>query len=381
MICARTGLVIGSLNVIKVAGHAPYLRRWNDVQAFHPLFGLEFGALLNFSRSTWSYFCSMSQEQAANESFTNKQERLLQVASLALMYQIADIEQSIPWLPTINEVAHGWHSLLQLAGWKLHLDSQRFRFPSLRISKDNGGIELQAFLHDCWECKKGYETRVRESVELEKLKRGEAALIAIKNELAGKSPRSKKLLWRWFIAHMPSRYAADTEGWMWTIYDAETVEELRVKGKEFTLADIDLFEQIVLCEIPIGTSISHAFLERIAQRRKLLEEKFHTFEIIIPQMIADGVADGSITAEAPTLASCGGNRIKFLVAQAKWKLSQTKQPSAAIATLRQEKLTVKPSHIPKLEIGLDADEPDLELDDTTGLFIRPDDEQTGNTED
>lgn len=338
LICQRTGVVVASINVLRIAGHVAYLRQWKDNQAFHPLFSLEFGALLNFCRSSWSYFCAITPEQAADKSFTDKQEKTLQIAALALLHQIADVDQTIQWLPGIDEVYSCWTSLIQLAGWRLHLDSNRFQFPALRISKNNKGVSMHAFLHDCWECKKSYETRVRESAEAEKLRNAEEAMVAIRDDIVKKSPKSKRLLWRWFSAQLPSKYSKDLEGWMWELYDAETDKEL----DEFTIADIDLFEDIFLVEIPTGSSISHAFLERLNNKRAKLEDKLKSFEIMMPQSIVAEKAAGTISAEMPTLASCDHNKVKFMIAMAKWRLAHTDiNKSLDKETERQNTVSVK----------------------------------------
>lgn len=346
LICQYTGIQVATVTCIRVAGHIPYLDQWKHTQAIHPLFSLELKPLLQFATNAWAHFCSLTPEETANESLTARQEKILQVTALALLHSIAEVQQSTTWLPTIQEVSSCWSSLLPLAHWKNYLESQRFRFPALRISKNNKAIDLQAYLQTCWQVKKDYETRVREAVELEKLAAAEAALVGIREDLVRKAPRSKKLLWRWFLAHIPSRYARDTEGWMWELFDAETEAEI----SEFTIADIDLFEEIVLCEIPTGTSISHAFLDRIAHKRKLLETKFTTFEILIPDAITKGKEDGTIAVEEPR-PEMFQSRAQFLVAHARWKLANTDTSKhRRAAAEKQAEITVRASHVPTLEL-------------------------------
>jgi hypothetical protein len=384
IVCTRTGLLVASITVIKVAGHVPYLSQWKHTQALHPVFSLEQTALLQFARSTWHSFCNLSQDEAANIAITNKQEQLLRVTALAILHQMAEVDQSIHWMPTLQEVYVNWTSLMQLSYWKNYLESKRFKFPNLRISKNNNGIELTAYIQDCWAVKKAYETKIIEAEELEKARAAELALKAIKDEVAGKTPRSKKLLWRWFLAHIPSRYARDTEGWMWELFDAETEAEV----SEFTMADIDLFEEIFLCEVPTGSSISAAFLEKLKTKRSLLESKFHTFEIMIPDTIAAGIADGSISSVMPTIADFAGNKIKFLIAMAKWKLANaspnaTKHRDAAMA--KQSSITVNPTFIPDIGEFITADDAgsdsNVAEDLAAGFIIVDDDKITGDKED
>lgn len=380
LICQHTGLMLGSLQVITVAGHVPFLSQWRETQALHPLFSLESGALLKFARNAWNNFCALTPEEASNASFTDRQEKILQVTALALLHSIADVKQDTHWLPTIQEVSSCWSSLLQLGHWKNYLESQRFRFPALRISKFNKGIDLQAYLQDCWKVKKDYESKVREGVEAEKLRSAEMALVALRNDLVTKAPKSKKLLWRWFLAHIPSRYSKDTDGWMWELFDAETESEV----SEFTIADIDLFEEIVLCEIPTGSSVSHAFLERLSYKRKILTNRFQTFEILVPTLISEQKAAGTISATEPVLSEYP-SKVKWMVAHAKWKLAHSDMNKHRIAAAKQqEKITVHPSYVPDIEQFLTASSRDEEEEDLGPLFDRSksgvaiDDEENSN---
>ena len=181
LICQYSGLAVGNITLIKVAGHVPLLSQWKHTQTLHPVFSLESGALLSFARNAWNNFCSLTSEEAANVSVTEKQEKILQVTTLALLHNLGDVKQDYPWLPTIQEVSSCWSSLLQLSYWKNYLESKRFRFPALRISKFNKGIDLQAYLQDCWKVKKDYESKVREAVEEEKIRTAEAALVALRS--------------------------------------------------------------------------------------------------------------------------------------------------------------------------------------------------------
>jgi hypothetical protein len=360
IICTRTGITIAALTVTKVAGHVPYLSQWKHTQALHPLFSLEPVALLKFGRNVWTNFCELTQEEASDPQITTKQETLLRVTALAILHQLADVDQTIHWMPTLQEVYTNWTSLMQLSYWKNYLESKRFKFPDLRISKNNKGIDLAGYIHDCWLVKKGYETRVQEAVEQEKLRSAEIALKGIRDDVTSKTPKSKKLLWRWFLAHIPAKYERDTAGWMWELFDAETEAEI----SEFTMADIDLFEEIFLCEVPTGTSISSAFLARLSYKRKLLETKFETFEILVPQQIAEGVADGSIGLEEPKLADYA-TKVQFIMAHAKWKLAHTDTSKHRdLAAAKQGKISVTASFIPNIDALLNR-VPDEEEEDAT----------------
>jgi hypothetical protein len=259
------------------------------------------------------------------------------------------------------------------------LDSPRFKFPAVRISQFNNGIDLAAYLHDCWAAKRDYASKVREREEEAKLRTAEAALAGIRDELVKKAPRSKKLLWRWFAANIPKRYKKDVDSWMLELYNAETESELT----DFTLADIELFESIVLCEIPVGTSVSHAFLDRLRHKRSILQTKFDLYEVITPNSILVEQEAGAISEVEPKLSDYP-NKVAFMIAQSKWRLAHSdmnKHRRAAEAA--QGKVTVSASYVPDITefLGSTADT-DEEEDISSDFDLPPDDESiTGETED
>jgi hypothetical protein len=357
LVCKRTGITVGSLNLATVAGHMPVIGQWKESMVLHPLFSLEATPLLHFARNTWFRFCSFNVEENGDPAITDKQVETLRVTALALLYQLTEIRQDIPFLPPWKDVSAHWSSLVALSFWKTYLDSKRFRFPSLHISRMESEFDLKSFLNVCWDCKKSYETKVTEKIELERLKRAEEATIALRDELAGARPTSNRQLWRWFVANMPPRYKPDTEGWMATLFFAKG-EEIR----NFTIADVDLFEEIFLCECPTGSSISHAFSEILASKRKYLQDHFEAFEIMVPASITAAKEAGEIPVEEPQLKDFA-TRVQWLVARAKWKLAHTDLSSKMRAAVdKQAAISVKASHIPTLVIR-EGDAPDYEEPD------------------
>lgn len=365
--CKFTGLVVGSLAVATVAGHMPMIGQWKESMALHPLFSLQQGALLNFAKNSWFRFCAFSEAESLDEDITEKQELLLRVAALAMLHQLAEIRQDVPWMPTWPQVTSNWNSLLGLSYWKAYLESHRFKFPAIHISKMEPEVDLTSYLQLCWSIKKDYETKVNERIEQEKLNFAEKALSTLRDDLAGKIPRSNKLLWRWFLANLPPRYEADTEGWMRTIFFSKADDNLQNK---FTMADIDLFEEIYLCECPTGSTLSHAFLDVLRSKRKILENHFETFEILIPAAITEGVAAGTIGEMEPKLAEYT-TRTKWIIAHAKWKLAHTNTSKAFDAAFdKQGKVTVNPSFVPRLVLGSDNEQDeDGEADAVSSAFV------------
>lgn len=366
--CTRTGILCGSFNTISVAGHMPLLGQWKDTQVLHPLFSLGSVALLKFARNSYLRYCAFTPEETADSSTAAAQEQLLCIAALAMIHNLTEVRQDVPYIPAWQDVATHWTSLMQLGYWKAYLDSQRFRFPSLRISKLENKIELGAFLRVCWQCRKAYETAVDLSIEEEKTRRiAEAASKSIFDEIAGKRPKSVKLLWRWFEQVLPTRYKKDLAGWMHDLFFATERDIL-----EFTVKDIELFEEIFLGEVELGSSLSHAFLEVLRSKHSLLTNHFNTYEILIPDTIAEGVAAGTIDAGTEPVLSDYASRTLWFIAHAKWKLAQSDTSKhQAAARERQRTATVRPTFVPRLVIGAAADEiPELEADDSYDGLVR-----------
>jgi hypothetical protein len=354
--CSRTGLTIGSLNIATVAGHMPMIGQWKDTMVLHPLFSLAPTALLHFSKNAWFRYCAFTQEEAASERLVDKQEELLRVAALAMMYHMTEIRQDIPWLPSFADVGANWSSLMALSYWKNYLDSSRFRFPHIHIGKLETP-ELRSYLQACWNVKKAYENNVNEKIEIEKLKAAEAAQIALRDMLAGARPTSVRQLWRWFLANMPSRYKKDLEGWMAEIFFSKG-EEIR----RFTIRDIDLLEEYFLCECPTGTAVSHAFSEVLASKRAYLQQHFETFEIILPVAVQAAKDAGTISAIMPKREDYP-SKVGYAIALAKWKLAHTDLQSNMNAALAKQKqqTVVTSTKAPILVIREDDDmEDDVE---------------------
>jgi len=365
--CQYTGIVVGSLTLTTVAGYLPMLSHWKQQQVSHPVFSLGFFPLLKLAKNSWLRFCGFSAEEAEDAVLTSKQEQLLQVVTLALLHQLTDVRQEVLWLPSFLEASNNWQSLMNLCYWKANLDSTRFRFPALRLSKFEREIDLRGFLQACWDAKKAYESTVREREEAEALRTAEEALSSISDELAGKRPKSSKLLWKWFISNLPVRYERDVAGWMKDLYHCKGDDIF-----EFTMADIDLFEEIFLSECPVGTSVSHAFLSILRSKRELLSTHFQAFEILIPDELQLDAAAGVIAADEPLLSDFP-TKVKWIIAHAKWKLTHGSSSTHRDAAIKKQQQTTVhasfrpvPGFLARREAELEAAE--LEADDGSDLI-------------
>jgi len=365
LICQRTGVVIGSISTIAVAGHVPVLGQWKDTQSLHPFFSLPPVGLLKFARNTWLRFCAFSPEETLDDKTVQKQEEHLRIIALAMLHNLTEVKQDIPWMPEFKDVVANWTGLMSICYWRAYLDSERFKFPQLRISKLEKDVDLRSFLQICFQRKKDYESKVNELQELEKLQIAEKALKGIVDEIGGKKPLSIKLLWRWFTINMPPRYKKDVETWMWDLFSATETSVL-----DFTVKDIQMFEEIFLTECPTGSSISHAFLDVLRGKHQLINQHFETYEILIPNSIQEQVASGEIQVTGPEpVKEDYPSKVAWMVARAKWQLAQPsfrKHQEAAIA--KQQTETVTPSFRPTLVIGAQPEDlPEQEEEDSEAV--------------
>lgn len=363
LVCGRTGITCGVISTLTVAGHMPLLGQWKDTQVLHPIFSLQPVALLQFARNSWLRFCALTAEETADEKLVAAQELQLRVAALAMLHNLTEVRQDHPWMPEWKDVAANWTSLLSICYWRAYLDSERFKFPQIRISKLEKDVDLRSFLQLCWDRKKHYELAISDLVEEEKNKVAEKALVAIRDSIAGKRPLSVKILWRWFAANMPARYNKDMavpDGWMWELFNATEKTVF-----DYTVRDIELFEEIFLSECPTGSSMSHAFLEILRGKHHLLTQHFETYQILVPDTITAAVADGSLDAspEAEPKLSDFATKVQWFRAHAKWKLAQ---PSARrhrdAEVLRQKNHTVDASFIPRFKL-FESDDDELQVDE------------------
>lgn len=253
--CALSGVAIGTLEFVTCAGHVPYLSHWDNMTALHPIFSLPMNKRLAFARHEWNRLAKASED----EETTKTEDLHLRVTFLAVLHSLDSINQTAPGLPAIHIVQSQMNRLFALAYWKHYLESKRFAFPEFKINKANLNDKfenLHHYLDACFAIKEDYETKVEEAVEKEKLAAADRALKALRDSWI--TPTSNKALWRWVKAHMPSRYEADAQGWMSTLFLGNQSTVL-----DFDSDEVDLMQQIIEGECPAGTGIMKAVRDRI----------------------------------------------------------------------------------------------------------------------
>lgn len=327
--CQLTGLQVGTLALNTTAGHLPYLSHWKEMVVRHPVFSLQEHRLLAFARAEYSRLAKAADDGEA----TAAEETQLQVCFLAVLHTLGAIKQEIPALPPLHVVQNNMARLFAIAYWHLHLDSQRFRFPSYKINKLNANSDFSSikdYLDLCFDVKDRYEHEVNEIDEQAKVDEADRALKALRNSWV--TPVSNKQLWRWVRANLPGKYEADAQGWMSTLFLGT---ERAILG--FDKEDIALLVEIITNECPRGTGVMHAVTERLDAITKVYTDNKEAFDVDFEEyeeseplaaLRAASLAPASAPAAQPRKQDFA-KMSDYLKANALWYLQQRAQEKKA----------------------------------------------------
>lgn len=318
--CQYSGVYIGKLDYMVVAGHMPYLSHWDKMAAMHPIFSFPTSKLLAFSRSEWNRLAGAVEDEQATEQETT----LLRVCFLAVLHSLDSVKQESPSLPPMHIVQTQMQRLFKLAFWYHYLDSKRFNFPRLKINKANQNTaftNISDYIDLCFDIRQDYEEGVNDLVETEKIAAAERALLALRNSWI--TPASNKALWRWISANLPDKYEADKQGWMPTIFCGTDSKIL-----SFEKEDIILLEEIITSEMPIGTPILSAVRTRLdfiiktyTDHKEAFTVDFDDFDLDESMVQARSVSIAPASMEAPK-ASDFPTKIAYIKANALYYLQQ-----------------------------------------------------------
>lgn len=318
--CQYSGVLIGKLDYLVVAGHMPYLSHWDKMTAMHPIFSFPRHKLLGFVRGEWNRLAKASTDGET----TAVENQLLQIGFLAVLHSLDSIQQQCPSLPPLHVVQSNMSRLFALAFWYHYLESERFKFPRFRIHKANQNTSfenIQDYLDLCFEKKDSYESEVTELQEKEKIDAAERALKALRNSWV--TPVGNKALWRWVRAHLPAKYEADAQGWMSTIF----------MGNERTILDFDkdeiqLMTDIIVSECPPGTGILTAVRARLDKILQIYSDNKEAFDIDFDDYDDDAplaalrAASAAPESTAPPRASDFATKTEYIRANALYYLQQ-----------------------------------------------------------
>lgn len=319
--CKHSGLAIGNLEVATTAGCLPYISHWDKCIAYHPVFSMSTEKLLKFTRDEWSRLA----QRAEDTEISKDESDILCVSYLAVLHSLDCIQQEAPGLPALHVVTSTIQKLFNLAYWKWHLESQRFSFPTLRVTKLNSNLDfanINDYLELCFEIRSDYEKKVREIDDAEKIRSAKAALIMLNNSWV--TPTNRRTLWRWVVANLPDKYKPDGEGWLATLFLGSNTAIC-----SFEEDDIQLAEEIIVSSCPPGTGVMYAVRKRLDVIEQVWKNHFSVFEIDIEDFADNAglLVNGEKVAaekpgEEPKLADFpGSSKAKYYVAHAKWVIA------------------------------------------------------------
>lgn len=319
LLCQRSGVQVAQVDFITTAGVVPYMQFWHDHIVYHPVFAMEPAKLLEFARSEWDRAAKLGVDEISEAD-----AEMLRLCFLSLLHSLGSIRQEVPALPALKIVQSHMQHLFRLASWKFWLESKRFVFPTLSLSRLNDNLEftyIGDYLNICDDARQDYEDGVNDAVEQEKIAQTARAIAALNSSWV--TPVSKKLLWGWVRSHLPEKYQPDAIGWLGTLF---------LGGKQAVLSfereDIDLGEEIIISSMPAGTGVMGAVRARLEDIRSQWEAHYEAWEIIEDDPAERVLVNGERTLEPdpgpePVLESFV-SRGHWLQAAAKWRLAKAR---------------------------------------------------------
>lgn len=310
--CKLSGIRIGTLEMLTVAGTLPYLRSWSDVVCHHPVFSMPTAKLLDFTLAEHNRLASVIEDNMATEA----EQQILQVCHLALLHKLDCIVQDRPGLAPLRIVRATLQGVANLAKWKHYLESKRFRFPAYHLSPLNNNLNfsnLPDYLDVCYSVKHDYETKTRDIEEKAKIAAAAAAMQALKNEWV--TPVSKKVLWNWVKAWLPDKYKVDADNWLGALFLGGS-QTIRAYDED----EIALAEEIIISSVPMGTGMLSAVRGRLDEIKTIWTDHNKAWEVIESpaQLSVNGIPYVGEEPKEKDFPSRG----KFIQAHSRWQLSK-----------------------------------------------------------
>jgi hypothetical protein len=277
--CQRTGVPIANMNLIQQAGRMPFLSQWKDSQAFHPLFSLPQAQLLRWVRGNWnSIFRSSTLDH-----ITDVQKQQFCISFMAILHSMNCVDQQSPALPDFHTVNVNMQRILELAYWYNYLDSKRFKFPTLRITKLNSNTTLHdiaAYFDICDSVRHDWETSKEAKLEDAKLEAARRAEKAVRSSHV--RAISKKALWNWFLSSMQAENSKKymLEEWKeWKEDSAKLWFASENQQLQYSIDDVNSIEDVFITVCTLGTTVSHAFNTELNKIRTHISNHLKVFEI------------------------------------------------------------------------------------------------------
>lgn len=333
--CQLSGVQIGTLALTgSSAGVTPYIRNWDAMILRHPIFSLESSRLLAFSRTLW--------RRHGNEDTSDANKQTLQICFLAVLHSLDSIQQEVPALPPLWVVQANFKAVFSLAFWKFALESERFKFPTYKVSKRNNNLDfrnIKDYLDICFIIKEEYASTVRQRDEAAKIARAERAEKKLRSSWV--SPISNRELWSWVQSQLAgTKYENDAAGWMATIFLAKTDKAIT----QFDKDEITLFDEIIQSECISDNGMMFAVRNRIDEIKKIWSDTKEAFDIDYEDFDLDAelITARSVSKQAESIAEPQRNdypsNVLYIKAHALWFLQQAQQKKAVESESKKQAL-------------------------------------------
>lgn len=390
--CQYTGVTVATMQLLMQAGKVPYLSQWKESLAVHPLFSLPPHQILSWTRKNWNRLFKQSSDSA-----TQLEKQQFQIAFVAVLHTFDSIKQECPVLPSFETVARNMQRLLEMAYWRLYLDSKRFKFPPYRITRFNNNFTLEdihAYLDVCYSKRVDWETSKDAQLEDAKLEIARKMEKAVAASHVRAVPR--KGLWNWFVTHLVGehgkRYEQD-DNKKWLEETKEMFLASESKQLRYTVDDCNELEELFLSCCPIGNVISHTFQNELNKIRDNIRTHQELFEIDwmatlnpkVRRTDAEGniIGTGSPEIAIPRPAEPGPepqlehfhNRIDYIKATAKWRImtNQYRVWMEKYGAINAQQIKEETNDtIADVDAAEDHLEEDINLRDSDDIGLEPD---------
>lgn len=270
IICQRSGLTMGRMELFLHEGHIAYLKTHSDAIYLHPFYNLSPVVLMN------KFSDGLQQLHGEGYVASSSTKHRLQLLFSALAWSFECIKQDHPGLPSFPITVGSGERLLKLSKWFYLATSHRIELPEFHLAanNDNEGWEnVKFWLDACFERRKDWETKSRE-FQMESLLRARTdAIKEIKSESYRRLDLNK--IWNWIALQLEGEVHS-TRILLW--HDLFLSGDL--EPENWTLDEVDDITEAVLCHCDIGNGIMHFIQSRLRGVRAVIQDFYGSFTLI-----------------------------------------------------------------------------------------------------
>jgi hypothetical protein len=190
--CQRSGVVLGTLQVLILEGHIPYLHSHAESIYLHPFYNMDAVVLLKKLED------GIRQAQETAWILTELESRRIKLLMSALLWKMDCIKQDRPTLPPTEVAVGSADRVYKLAKWYFDISSQRLKFPIYSISALNQNLtwaNFRIWIGEAFQVKHSWAHHSRELAAEAKKRILEEAMKDIVSEPMKRVDQRK--VWNW----------------------------------------------------------------------------------------------------------------------------------------------------------------------------------------